>query len=165
MGGCVVGREPSPQRIATENAASAGGRRVSAYWVLVIIGLGVRLRHEGLLTHIVPAAVLAKVHVARLLTLFPQLLAEGLVRVGGGAHVSVEFAPKRPVEVLELRDTLVDELLRRHALVRCRVRNLLPVLVRTGQEEDLAAVQAASTAAREPSAWTARCAEAASSCE
>mmetsp|Transcript_61026 Transcript_61026/g.120767 ORF Transcript_61026/g.120767 Transcript_61026/m.120767 type:complete len:283 (-) Transcript_61026:135-983(-) len=118
---------------------------LATHRVLVVAGSGVGVSHEGLLPHVVPAAVRAQVEVTGLLTPLPQLAAQVLVVLRGGANVPIELAAYCPIEVLELRHALVDELYWGHAGRSRSVGNLLAMLISASQEEYLAAIDAVVT--------------------
>mmetsp|Transcript_19789 Transcript_19789/g.31058 ORF Transcript_19789/g.31058 Transcript_19789/m.31058 type:complete len:345 (-) Transcript_19789:242-1276(-) len=113
-----------------------------AVLVLEARRLGLHVRHEGLLLHVVPALVLPQVDVPRLGALAPELAAHLLVGGVGGADVVVVRDLQALVQCLEAVDVLVAQLDGGDAQPLGRARNLLPVLVRARQEEHLLALEA-----------------------
>ncbi len=100
-----------------------------------------RLVVEGFVAHRVPALVMAQVNLPRRLQPFPQLGAGDFVPVLGGADEVVERGAHFQRHVTKIRRHLVREGLRIEPGIRGGAFDLLPVLVRAGEEEHVVAVQ------------------------
>mmetsp|Transcript_40291 Transcript_40291/g.95469 ORF Transcript_40291/g.95469 Transcript_40291/m.95469 type:complete len:798 (+) Transcript_40291:82-2475(+) len=110
--------------------------------VLVVRQRRIVLGDKRLLADIVPPGVGVEVDVAVLGGLDEQLLRHDLVLVHGGADVEVVSDINPLVQLLEGQRVLVADVDRAEAHALGGLRDLLPVLVRAGQEEHLAAVDA-----------------------
>ena len=111
----------------------------------LFVFLEVVFRVVGFLVNAVPAFIGALVEVALLVQISPELLHRARLALFGGTHEvrvgDIEHIPG----VFECGNHGIAPLLRRHAVLFARLGNLLAVLVKTGDECNVAAVHALIT--------------------
>ena len=98
-----------------------------------------QLRPVALARRAVEPLVRPLVNITLIVDLLKNILYELIMARLGGANEVVIGDAEQPPEFLKARDNAVDVLKGRHALLLRRLLNLLPVLIRAGQKEHIAA--------------------------